>query len=439
MRLQYWGIVLESLLILEDEAATGLCDRIIGFLSYTPRPCFENLVEYQFRRIDPALQSDFTSCRICLVEARSPEIADRVRDARLMLGDDCYLIAILFGSEGRQVIDSVLDAGADDILGNPDETKVLASLRRAERFATKFDRMEMRLREAELTRASGQAALDNLPTPIFFKNREGIYTWCNKAFETFLGKSAHDIVGRSVFETSPPDLAKIYYDRDETLMGQGGTQIYEADVRFADGQKRRVSFYKAAIKDQNTEAVVGLAGAMLDISERVALEKKLQEAALRDPLTGAYNRRKFFDFARRAEHSLVEGGAPFGAMVLDVDHFKKINDTFGHACGDAVLCELTQVLQENVSPGDIVARAGGEEFYLLIHGRSLEEISACGDGIRQTIADMAFEYEAERVGFSVSIGVAQHRVGERINDTIRRADKALYEAKEAGRNQVRGR
>lgn len=426
---------MNDLLILNEDGIVDFSDRVIGFICRTGRPSFEDLVEYRFARIDPSMQTDFLAWRIAVVEALASSLVSEVREARTLLGEECHIIALCRRSEGFRERDA-MEAGADEVLCDPSQTEILSALHRAERFALRLDRMELRLREAQLTRAAGQAALDHLPTPIFFKDREGVYTWCNRPFEGVLGRSAQDIIGRSVFEISPPDLAQIYYEADEALMQAGGVQQYEADVKYADGVIRRVSFYKAAIEDPVSGRVVGLAGAMLDISERVELAARLQEAAERDPLTGAFNRRKFFEIAAEAEAQSIAGGAPFCAMVLDVDHFKKINDTHGHACGDTILCELSAILAEGASEGEVIARAGGEEFYCLIRGEELAASLEVSERLRETIAAHAFFFEGEQVPITVSIGVSEHRPGEPVNETIRRADKALYAAKKAGRNKV---
>ncbi|WP_417694522.1 diguanylate cyclase [Roseibium sp.] len=417
---------------------SGIFDRVVGFFSHVSRPSFEGISSYQFRRVDPSLLSDFMPWRLCLVEAHAHEIGNRVRDARLLLGDDCHLIALIFGDGDAGRVVEALDAGADDALLHPDEGAISTALLKGERFAAKLDRLEMRVREAELTRAAGQLALDNLPTPIFFKNREGIYTWCNKAFEAFLGLSAQAIIGKSVFEISPPELARVYHDADEALMQEGGTQIYDAEVNCATTGRRKVTFHKAATVDTQSRRVVGLAGAMLDVTDRSELEKKLKTAAECDPLTGAFNRRKFFELAHHAERQHVTSGIPFCTLVLDVDHFKQVNDSHGHACGDEVLCQLSDFLRAGAKTGDIVARAGGEEFYCLIHGQDLEQSLKCGEYIRRLVDEHEFIYEGKLVPMTVSIGLAEHRADEPVSETIRRADKALYIAKDSGRNRVCG-
>ncbi|MBD8890200.1 diguanylate cyclase [Labrenzia suaedae] len=278
--------------------------------------------------------------------------------------------------------------------------------------------------------------MDNLPSPIFFKDRAGIYRGCNKAFEEFLGKPASRIIGASVFEVSNPAYAQVYFDADEALMRAGGVQIYEAKVCYADGSPREVSFHKAVTRDPETGEVNGLAGAMLDITVRRELENKLKIAAERDPLTGAYNRRKFFEAAGVEEAAAHESGAPFSILAIDVDEFKLINDRFGHACGDAALCHMVGVCQAVLGEEHIFARSGGEEFFVFLKNCGLQEASEIANMLRQTLAASRFCFDGESLGVEVSVGVAEFLSGETLSQTILRADHALYDAKARGRNRV---
>jgi PAS domain S-box-containing protein len=125
-----------------------------------------------------------------------------------------------------------------------------------------------------------QTILDTIPAPIFFKNAEGLYLGCNDAFERYLGKSRREVVGKTVFDLAPPDLAQIYFNADRELLQQGGTQSYETQVVFADGSRHDVIFSKAVyLREDNVPG--GLVGAMLDVSERKQAELALQESESR--------------------------------------------------------------------------------------------------------------------------------------------------------------
>ena len=122
-----------------------------------------------------------------------------------------------------------------------------------------------------------QILMDTLPVPMFYKNRDGIYTGCNRVFEEYFGKPRDQIIGRSVYDLWPKDLADVYYNADQAVFTSTTSQQYEASVRYADGSVHQVMFYKAPIID-DTDVVTGLVGALLDISERKRSEEALRES-----------------------------------------------------------------------------------------------------------------------------------------------------------------
>jgi len=122
-----------------------------------------------------------------------------------------------------------------------------------------------------------QAILDAIPAPMFFKDIEGVYRGCNAAFERYLGRPRAEIVGRTVYDVAPGDLADVYREADRSLMRDGGTQVYETSVPWADGARRRVVFHKSVIRDARG-ATIGLAGAMIDVTDKRLAEDQLRRA-----------------------------------------------------------------------------------------------------------------------------------------------------------------
>ncbi|MEX6505534.1 diguanylate cyclase [Jiella sp. M17.18] len=353
-------------------------------------------------------------------------------------GKAAYVVVVL-PADPALAVDSpsdLLDTGADDVLDLADPAAVEFCVARAARTAARIWQAELRADRLRRDRDSLQAGIDNLPSPIFFKNSRGIYTGCNKAFEAFIGHPADKIVGSSVYGIAPCSLAKVYHEADTALMATGGTQIYEADVRYADGERHNVMFHKCTIEDERGRTV-GLAGAMLDITERKQLEARLRHAAERDPLTKAYNRRKFLELAELTIARERAAGRPVGVAVCDIDHFKRINDRFGHACGDDVICRLVEVMQREIGSGNLLARAGGEEFFCLFPGLPLAEAAARAERLRQSLADERLGPDGTSLAVTASFGVAElARSGESLLAAIARADNALYCAKRSGRDRV---
>lgn len=169
--------------------------------------------------------------------------------------------------------------------------------------------------------------------------------------------------------------------------------------------------------------------------------EQLKQQAIRDPLTSLYNR-QFFDESLTCEvHRCTRYAQPLGIIFFDADRFKQVNDTYGHAFGDEVLKRIAKVATETVRGGDIVARFGGEEFIVLISQPSEKIIEKLAERIRSGIEKTQFMHQGQRVIVTVSVGAAitiperqQESAG---GDIVEVADQAMYEAKQAGRNQVR--
>ena len=163
------------------------------------------------------------------------------------------------------------------------------------------------------------------------------------------------------------------------------------------------------------------------------------ELAVTDPLTGLHNRRYMFGQLEALAQRANKGGAPVAALLLDIDHFKKINDSFGHDVGDEVLREFAVRLASNVRAIDLTCRYGGEEFVAIMPDTTVEDAGRIAERIRRYIGGSPFRVAqgAELLTVTISIGVAV-LIGD--NDTpealLKRADEALYEAKAAGRNRV---
>jgi diguanylate cyclase (GGDEF)-like protein len=173
-------------------------------------------------------------------------------------------------------------------------------------------------------------------------------------------------------------------------------------------------------------------------SQLSTLRQQLKAQAVTDPLTGLFNRRYLME---RFEYELVRGqrsGETMGCIMLDIDHFKDVNDRCGHLVGDTVLKTLARCLREAVRPYDIVGRYGGEEFLVIAPHTTLDELAAIAERLRADIVLLPLPEEMTRMGMtlSVSAGITGQRQEDSADRIIHRADTALYRAKEAGRNRV---
>jgi diguanylate cyclase (GGDEF)-like protein len=167
-------------------------------------------------------------------------------------------------------------------------------------------------------------------------------------------------------------------------------------------------------------------------------ELKQRRDALTDPLTGLPNRRALFDAAAElARHSKYLKGDPISVLVFDLDHFKKINDTFGHRLGDRVLQLFADTMAERVETGSIVGRLGGEEFAAILPGADLQTAAKTAESVRAAFAECAVAIEGAKIAATVSVGAASHDdIDCDLGALFHRADGALYAAKNNGRNRV---
>ena len=190
-----------------------------------------------------------------------------------------------------------------------------------------------------------------------------------------------------------------------------------------------------------------VAARLKGLAERVAhMEQEAQgyrehlevqrQKALIDPLTGLPNRAEWSERLDYEVNAWHQRGNSLSLAMLDLDHFKRINDGYGHLAGDKVLKIIANVLSKRLRPTDFIARFGGEEFVLLMPDSALADALAVGEVLREAIAACPFHFKGEPVTITVSMGVAQFQAGERSDLALKRADEALYRAKAAGRNQV---
>lgn len=182
--------------------------------------------------------------------------------------------------------------------------------------------------------------------------------------------------------------------------------------------------------------------AALEEAER--LKRRYEELSTVDELTGLHNRRFFFPEAEALTARATRHDQPLCLLALDLDYFKRVNDNYGHEAGDRVLQRVAELLRQHTREGDILARFGGEEFFLALPSTSASGAVTLGERIRQRILDEVFESRGRVFHVSASIGVACHQVEdgatagtrERLERLIRHADQALYYCKEHGRNRV---
>ena len=194
---------------------------------------------------------------------------------------------------------------------------------------------------------------------------------------------------------------------------------------------------KEQLEDRVEERTLELNRALTEVGDLAAQLneslRQVEQLAVTDTLTETYNRRKFDEVVGHAHGQAEDGKAPFSLIMFDIDHFKKVNDRFGHSVGDQVLQSLCRLIRGMVRQGDLLIRWGGEEFLLLLPATQIEAAGPFAERIRLEVEQEEFSTAGQ---ITISLGVAQLQSGDSIDTLIKRVDSALYKAKQEGRNRV---
>ncbi|MBC2774524.1 GGDEF domain-containing protein [Rhizobium sp. AQ_MP] len=356
-------------------------------------------------------------------------------ELRAICGDTLFIVAVT-GAVSAEVHAALFDAGIDDLLSEESPQHLLRCLLRARRHLTLLHAQERKLDALQDKLDAWQDGLDHLPTPIYIKDVAGRYIGCNTAFSQFVGTERHHVIGQTLADFLPHDTAEAHRESDLDVMRSGGVIRVETDVCVPDTGMRHVMLHKACIAAPDG-GLRGIAGVLIDITERKELEARLTAAAERDPLTNAFNRRKFFQVAASAVERISQGETRFAVAVIDIDHFKVINDQLGHGEGDVTLCSIVDTLRAYEDDGVLVARAGGEEFFAFFSGENAVQAEQLLERMRADIARYCQVVTEIGTAGTISIGLADFDpMQESIDQALRRADLALYRAKRDGRNRL---
>ena len=286
--------------------------------------------------------------------------------------------------------------------------------------------------------------LDNLRDGVYLVDTDRTITLWNRGAERITGVTAEEVVG-----TKCPDCALMHVDSSGKLLCPSGCPLLltlqdgqprEADIflHHRDGQRVPVNVRVAPIRSPEGD-VVGAAEVFSENSQRLALLDRitdLEQKTLIDPLTGLANRRFIEDrlavcFGERARY-----GWSFGVLFLDIDHFKHVNDTFGHVAGDEALKLVARVLAGNLRTFDVAGRWGGEEFVVISPGMAADPIRQLAERLRMLVQESAATFGPHEVRVTISAGATLPRDNDTAKTIVQRADALMYRSKKAGRNRV---
>jgi diguanylate cyclase (GGDEF)-like protein/PAS domain S-box-containing protein len=258
--------------------------------------------------------------------------------------------------------------------------------------------------------------------------------WSNKIYD-ILGLEPNSVIPSvEAFRDFVHPEDREFFDKSLAAAEATGTYNIEHRIVRADGQLRWVHELASFCKINNEDYFVGT---MRDITQAKEYQAQLEELSETDELTKLYNRRYFMSQAKLAYYHLERFNHPTTLVLIDIDHFKKINDEFGHDVGDVVLKTLANYLKQAVRPSDVVARLGGEEFVLLLHQTELYRSLPRLEEILKGINELEVKTKDTQISVSATFGVTEIKPEDvDVSVSLIRADQALYEGKRKGRNQI---
>lgn len=292
--------------------------------------------------------------------------------------------------------------------------------------------IEAQLRESE---QNFRRLFDSLQDVYYRTNAQGVVQHVGPGVRRVLGYEPHEIEGRTAESYYPHST-----DRDAfkaAILAHGEVSDFPGQMVRRDGQVIDISISSHALYD-HAGNFAGVEGIYRDVTQRKNLERELHRLATTDMLTGIANRRAFLETAESAYAHSCRSGEPLTLLMLDLDHFKTINDRFGHLEGDRALVAFAQAVKSQLRASDAVGRLGGEEFGVLLPLTTLAEGLEAAHRILQSVRALLLSDDTgQAYRITTSLGVGAFRQSDRsLRDMLDRTDQALYLAKRRGRDQI---
>ncbi|WP_175546915.1 sensor domain-containing diguanylate cyclase [Modicisalibacter ilicicola] len=278
--------------------------------------------------------------------------------------------------------------------------------------------------------------IEHVSDLIMLFDDEGACRFASPSVQEVLGYVPDDLYGRSLIELLPPDDAPRVQRRLHEASRQGKNLQLELRARHCHGHYIWLEISCSPYISPLTNRYEWILGVMRDVTTRKLREMKLHEMSTTDSLTGALNRGAFLECVKTEIDASDAMPSRLSLVIFDIDNFKKINDTWGHAAGDLVLASLGDICRSTLRAHDIFGRIGGEEFALVLGGQSLNEAAKLAERLRQKFENVRVEFYGQWLNFTVSFGIAERQEQESLEALMHRADMGLYAAKHQGRNRV---
>jgi len=278
--------------------------------------------------------------------------------------------------------------------------------------------------------------LNNINAHVYMKDSDRTFLYVNSQVAELFGDEAANIIGKKDTEVLPKEMADHFYQSDSVVFKTQERQVIEETATDDEGNIHH--YISTKIPFLSPDKRSALIGFSTEVTELFLLKEEFKKLATIDPLTKLFNRRYFTEQADKEFIRAKRYKLSMALISIDIDHFKSINDNYGHPAGDKVLVAVTKQLQDSLRQTDVLARIGGEEFSILLPETTAESAMVFAERIRAEQAKLHItgEWQGE-ITLSVSIGVSGFHVDDEAFDVLfSRADKALYQAKNPGRNKV---
>jgi diguanylate cyclase (GGDEF)-like protein/PAS domain S-box-containing protein len=269
--------------------------------------------------------------------------------------------------------------------------------------------------------------IDAVPNAVFVKDRDSRFLVVNDTMCRLMGRPFEELVGRLDSDFVPAEQAAVFRAVDLRILDTGEPNENEEHITDGSGDVRTIITRKQALDLADGTRVI--VGCITDITEFRRAEQMVRYNAEHDHLTGLANRALFQRHLRESILQLRPGGESIALLLIDLDGFKGVNDTHGHAAGDAVLCAVADSLRAGLRPTDLIARVGGDEFVALFPHTDRE---SAGHALERVRATLAIDERSRGVGFSAGITQLHDSIGS-IDDVLGAADQQMYEVKAAKR------
>ncbi len=290
--------------------------------------------------------------------------------------------------------------------------------------------------------------IQSSPVGIFHVDSDNLLLYVNSTFQNFIGEPLCNILGKPWWDfIHPEDQEKVRNlwekpkQNDQEIVIECRLKRPDQEILWTQLRSRFLLDESGKITFVTVENITDLKNAhenkSIALRELLGVKKQLEETVRTDPLTGLLNRRGCKEKMDEQLNQFKRYKRPFSVLILDVDHFKSINDTFGHDAGDVVLVDLSRLMENSIRQQDFLCRWGGEEFVLLLTETAISGAKEIAERLRSSVETHHFTYLDNKIPVTISIGISHYsEINQDVDSVIKMADNRLYVAKRSGRNRV---